>query len=74
MLVGMSLELVNQTPAALDAYNAGFRLIDDLAATKPRKGPKDEKVIVQAFKDHRELWRWIERLLRRRCIVAARQL
>jgi hypothetical protein len=68
----MSRESLNQISAALQAYDAGLRLIEslDLLAV----AAKDEKTPSAAFKEYRELWRWVERLLRRRCVIASRRL
>lgn len=71
-LSGMCHESLNKTSAALQAYDAGLRLIEslDLLAVVA----KDEKTSSAAFKEYRELWRWVERLLRRRCVIASRRL
>lgn len=68
----MSHESLNKVSAALQAYDAGLQLVQSLDLLGITT--KDEKAVTAVFREYRELWRWVERLLRRRCIIASRRL
>lgn len=68
--LGMCQETLNNSPAALVAYDAGLKVIEALVGSNVTT----EKENLKAFLAQRELWRWTERLLRRRNVLAARHL
>ncbi|KAF8321268.1 hypothetical protein DL93DRAFT_2052034 [Clavulina sp. PMI_390] len=75
----MSQESLNHVSDALKAYDAGAKLIETLGLIPSSHGSisttaKSEKSDAASFRDQRELWRWVERLLRRRAIVASQRL
>lgn len=75
----MSHESLNRASAALQAYDAGLKFIRTLnLLPSSRASTKSigqvDKPEIMVFKEQRELWRWIERLLRRRAILACRKL
>lgn len=69
--LGMSQEILNKPSAALAAYDAGLRLLQSVDYIT---SAHDEKAQPAAFRELREFWRWGERTLRRRAIVASRRL
>ena len=66
----MSHELLKDVVSASLAYDAGLVILDGLTSTK--SFGKSERVKVETFRSHREMWRWAELLIRRRSILAAK--